>query len=229
MTRPQPRLSQIPLWERHVDLVLAVLRDALHILSKRWPTGTEIERNRILAECLLFAIRDRYSAGLSTIDSPLFNEAPNQPAPETAGESAERKIPDFQHAYIDHLAPDPLYSSRSFVIECKRLGEATSAGWKLNENYVDNGIMRFVDPAFRYGNNVKSGAMVGYVDGMSFFSILEAVNVKADARGLPLLLQSVQTHPLNELHHQLDRAFPESPFGLAHLWIAERGGDAADW
>lgn len=220
MTRPQPRLSQLPLWERHVEVVLAVLRDALQILSERWPTGGELDRNRFLVECLLLAIRDRYEKGLHTIDSPIFNEARNQPSPETAGEPPERKIPDFQSGYIDHLAPDPLYSAKYFVIECKRLGDAT-----FNENYVKKGIVRFIDPDFRYGNNVKSGAMVGYVEGAPLDSIIEAVNAVLEGHGIAPLSHDLQSHPLNELNHLLIRSFPESPFTLSHFWIAD-GNDA---
>lgn len=220
MTRPQPRLSQLPLWERHVEMVLSVLRDALQILSERWPTGGELDRNRFLVECLLLAMRSRYNKGLSTIDSPIFNEARNQPSPETLGESPERKIPDFQCGYIDHLAPDPLYSAKYFVIECKRLGDRT-----FNDNYVGKGIVRFVDPDFRYGNNVKSGAMVGYVEGDSIDVIIEAVNTALGERGIAPLSNQLQSQSLNELNHQLVRSFPENPFSLTHLWISD-GNDS---
>ena len=33
-----------------------------------------------------------------------------------------------------------------FVVECKRLGIPSSQKWILNENYVNHGVRRFVDP-----------------------------------------------------------------------------------
>jgi hypothetical protein len=205
--------------------VLAVLREALVILDEdesNKSAETEPDLNRALAVCFLHAIRKRYVDGLPTLESPIFGEARNQPTPATAGSAAERKIPDFQCGYIDHYCADPRFSSRIFVIECKRLGKPTPAGWVFNHHYVDDGIRRFVDTNYRYGNEVGSGAMVGYVDGTPVADVLTEVNGIAESRGIPLLAHESDSQLLTELVHDLERDFPESPFRLAHLWIQRR-------
>lgn len=216
----QPRLSQIPLWRRHVNVVLAVIREALVLLSADPPTGQEPEFNRELDMCILRAIRERHLAGKEVLDQPIFYEARNQPSPDTKGTSSERKIPDFQSGYIDHQEPDPLRSARFFVIECKRLGYPSSSGWVFSSNYIHEGVVRFIDPDWRYGKDVADGAMVGYMESMTLNELIAAVNKVAGSLGIPSLAPSTKKEgPLYELIHILDRNFPVTPFTLQHLWI----------
>lgn len=220
MSRTQPRLSQVPLWDRHVDLVLTVIRDALGLLAARKFVGNEVELNRALYECVLQANRDRFDAGLAALDVAIMWESRNQPTPSTATGTAERKIPDFQCGYVDHLCKDPLLSAKAFVIECKRLGQPTPSGWDFNAHYVADGVVRFVDAGWQYGKHVGSGAMVGYLDGTRMKDVLVEVNVAATSQSLPkLTYQARPSAPLHELKHTLTRSFPESPFELTHLWI----------
>src|SRR5690348_18091280 len=102
MTRPRPRLSQIPLWDEHVQMVLAVVRDALVMLAARSVGGGEPDLNRALYECALEANRARYDSGRPSLASVIMWEARNQPTPATAGTSVEHKVPDFQCGYVDH-------------------------------------------------------------------------------------------------------------------------------
>lgn len=224
MSGARPRLSQVPLWERHVELVLAITRDALHLLAARGITQgqTELTLNRALYECLLEANRARHDGGHPYLDLQIMWETRNQPSPTTAGTTAERKIPDFQCGYIDHLCPDPLLSAKSFVIECKRLGLASRAGWDFNSRYVSDGVVRFVDMRWQYGKHVDSGAMIGYLDGTHVADVLTEVNAAATSHTLPVLQQMTgSSAPLHELEHSLMRSFPESPFHLLHLWIED--------
>ena len=220
MTRPRPRLSQLALWDQHVQMVLAIVREALMRLAARPVTGGEPVLNRALYECALEANRARHDSGQPHLEPLITWEGRNQPSPATAGASPENKIPDFQCGYIDHLCPDPLLSARIFVIECKRLGHPSPSGWNFNVRYVKDGVARFVDDRWKYGKHTEAGAMVGYLDGTPVLDVLTEVNVAAAAQSVPALgMPTGPSAPLHELVHSLVRNFPESPFQLAHLWI----------
>lgn len=224
MSPAQPRLSQIPLWERHASLVLDVVREALGLLAHLGMRGTEPELNRALYECILRANRNRSDAGLAALDVPIMWEARNQPSPTTASGTAERKVPDFQCGYIDHDCPNPLMSAKAYVIECKRLGQPTKSGWNFNERYVSDGVSRFVDTRWQYGKHVASGAMVGYIDGTTMRDVMAEVNTAASSVSVPLLVHSAgPSSDVHELVHILIRTFSEKSFHLTHLWVDTPG------
>lgn len=216
----QPRLSQIPLWQRHVETVLETFREALALLSSDSVVGQEPDLNRELYDRLQMADRNRFNRNLRTLIAPIMYEARNPPSPDTKGTSSERKIPDFQCGYIDHQEPDPLRAARFFMIECKRLGHSSKSGWAFNSNYIHEGVMRFVDRNWRYGKDVADGAMVGYIESMTLEELMTEVNRVATSLHLPALESfSGGEKPLHELRHKLTRLFPISPFILWHLWI----------
>ena len=216
----QPRLSRIPLWQRHAETVLEIVRDALLLLSAHHIVGSETDFNRELYNCILRANRARYERGLRVLDVPINYEARNPPSPETKGMSSENKIPDFHCGYIDHQEPDPLRSARYFAIECKRLGRPTRSGWAFNKNYINNGVKRFVSPDWRYGKDVADGAMVGYMESMTPDELVVQVNSVAASLNIPPLERSSgYEKPLHELMHILNRDFPVTPFTLWHVWI----------
>jgi hypothetical protein len=126
----------------------------------------------------------------------------------------EFKIPDFYWAYHDHDGDEP---ARQFVVECKRLTPA-SRGWIYTEQYVTAGIARFIGVTHEYGKAAPSGAMVGYLQALSYGAALAAVNSCLASAPLPLLEPFDQASPVPILDHLLDRSFPESPFRLRHLW-----------
>ncbi|MEE4356904.1 MAG: hypothetical protein V2I97_10570 [Desulfococcaceae bacterium] len=144
----------------------------------------------------------------------------------------ERKIPDFKWGFADHTAYDaqeyPFKGDRDFDIECKRLGNPTSQSWKLNKQYVKDGIRRFVTNEHRYGEDESSGAMIGYIENMEFDSILNEVNaaITANPELIPLLSapsEGWKKKAVSHLFHDLERPFPVSPFHLWHFWIDLRG------
>lgn len=218
-----PRISELPLWERHEQRVLHVLRSALHRLRKTFADGGEPELNRELYMCMLEVNAVNKRSGGEWVDGAPIWESRNQPTPSTEGSASERKIPDLQWQYFDHQEPDARRGVRSFVIECKRLGSPSESGWNFNVRYVNDGVGRFIDPGWRYGKDVTTGAMVGYMESLSFTQILVEINGALDPRGLPALAPPPDSGgPLIELEHSFNRPFEIIPFRLVHLWIDVR-------
>jgi hypothetical protein len=216
----RPRLSQIPLWERHENRVLNILRDALSRLVASGPSGSEVEISRELYFCILEVNRRNRVSGDDWFDHPPTWEAKNPPKTDTSGMSSERKIPDLQWGYVDHEEPDPRSSARHFAIECKRLGPPTKAGWVFNLHYVNNGVVRFLDPDFKYGHTVASGAMIGYVQSMAVDAVLDEVEAATADAGIPTIeRRGPHSSPVHEFEHLFSRPFPISPFKLVHLWV----------
>lgn len=214
----RPRLSQLPLWERHEQRALNLVRDALHLLCVKSISGGEPEFNRELYFCLLKANRNNRSRNENWFDHPPVWEARNPPTRATTGTSSESKIPDFYLGYIDHDESDPERCARNFVIECKRLGSPTLSGRTFNVRYVEDGIIRFIHPSWRYGKDVASGAMVGYMESMDADSILAEINATAAKHGIPTLACRSSGRTVHHLDHSLRRDFPVSPFRLTHIW-----------
>lgn len=222
-----PLISDLPLWERHEQRVLAILRSALHRLRAKRIQGGEPRLNREFYWCILEVnSANRRSGSDSWFEHPPDFEARNPPTPDTEDSPSEWKIPDLQWGYQDHQEPDARRSVRNFVIECKRLGSPSSAGWAFNIHYADDGVRRFVDPQWRYGKDVASGAMAGYVESMTPRKIVTEVNGVLNRLGVPALtFPSEAASPLTEMDHSFDRPFKISPFRLFHLWIDIRPTD----
>lgn len=217
MTSPI-RIPDLPLWERHQEKVLAIAREALQLLKEDWPSGDERVFNKQLLFCLLKANSNARNRGEPHFDYTPTWEAQTQPVPDS-DEGPEHKRPDFHWSLIDHEAPDPTRSGRYFVMECKRLGEASASGWSFNRHYVDDGIVRFVDAEWQYGRGVSSGAMVGYIETIGFSGVLDAVQTRIGEQSLPPLSTLSSADDLSELDHSLERPFAVTPFRLIHLWI----------
>jgi hypothetical protein len=135
----------------------------------------------------------------------------------------ESYIPDFLWKIVDDQA-DEEFCERHFVLECKRLGSPSSKTWKLNENYVQNGIRRFITQPHEYGKGDDACGMVGYVQSMAFDEILKEVNLAIIQNPEPISLLSPPIEGWNEkgvstMEHQLERLFPISPFRLRHFWV----------
>lgn len=223
----QPRISQLPMWERHEQRVVDVLRSALAILrSKANLPQSEILLNRELHSCLLEANHNLWNLGVGGFDHPPMPESHNPPNPDDEKRAVrENKIPDFIWGYIDHLEPEPRRGSRYYVIECKRLGNPPRADWILNQNYVLNGILRFITEEHGYAKGEKSGAMVGYVQSMELDDILDEINATCISQAIPQIdppLEGWQTGGISFLIHQVTRTFAVSPFKLSHFWIDVR-------
>jgi hypothetical protein len=113
------------------------------------------------------------------------------------------------------------------VVECKRLGEAVSAKWILNANYVNHGVARFRDPEWAYAKRFPSGAMVGYWQSMKARDVLGEINNVCRQKSLPdlALHGKCKIGAVSQLEHIFERPFEISPFSLYHFWIDLRSGD----
>jgi len=216
-----PLITKLPLWERHEQRVLGVLRTALSRMRNTSHRGDERALNRQLHGLLRQVNKENTDSDSDLwVEQMPILEARNPPTPHTRGLPSENKIPDLQWRYEDHQEKNPLLSERVFVIECKRLDNSPSRGSKLSRLYVDKGVLRFAHTDWRYGKDVASGAMVGYVESHTLQNIVAAVNRKLIHHQMPpLTLPQPARSPLTEMKHTFDRSFAISPFRLIHLWI----------
>ena len=212
------------LWARHEERILEVFSVALEMLREK-PALPKLETEINLQ--LYFMIRRanhqlrRISRGLEHI--PAW-EAQSQPVSEDEEDKSRlNKKPDFQWQMVDDFEPDPEKAYKHYTVECKRLGNPSSKTWVLNENYVQNGILRYVKEEFGYGKFTPSGAMIGYIQSMNPPQILAEVNCFARKESVAAINSPV--HGWNEagvskLEQRVNR--PEvtpTPFYLRHLWV----------
>lgn len=220
----QPQISRLRTWEKHERRVVDILLLALSILrNKDILPQPEVLLNRELYFCLLEANHALWESGIGGFSHPPTPEGQNPADPDDEVRAIrENKIPDFYWGYIDHSELDPRHSARNYVIECKRLGNPPRADWILNQNYIKNGVLRFITEEHGYAKGEKSGAMVGYVQSMEFDEILREVNIAAISAGIPELSTPIngwQYSRTTQLIHQLNRKFAIAPFQLSHFWV----------
>jgi hypothetical protein len=219
MSDTGPHLLSQNFWKKHQDRCLLTVERALVLLRQ---TGnlpeSEVDLNRLLHFCLLRASRELYPEN----EIAPSTECNNQPDPDDETRvKREQKRPDFQWIFLDRYEPDPLRSSRQFVVECKRLGMATRADWILNKNYTNHGIGRFRETEWAYAKGVSSGAIVGYWQSMEADDVLTEVHEESRAKSFPdMVLESAwKPGDVSRLQHDFERSFQGSPFRLHHLWV----------
>ena len=212
------------LWARHEERILEVFLVALKMLRGK-PTLPNHE-NGINVK-LYFMIRRanhrlrRIGRGLAHI--PIW-EAHSQPVSEDEEDKSRlNKKPDFQWQMVDDFETDPEKAYKHYTIECKRLGNPSTRTWVLNENYVTNGILRYVKKEFGYGKFAASGAMIGYIQSMNPSQILSEVNGFARKESIDRInspLYGWSEDGVSRLEQRVHR--PEVPpplFYLRHFWV----------
>lgn len=214
------RLAGLPLWNRRVEMLMEILREALTLLLGRDVSTDEPAINRELYLCIMETYGARAMRSVPVPDFAPVADAPN-PALEVKETAAERTKPDIRWDLVDHLAGRGV-AIRPFAVECKRLGRPTRS-WKFNEEYATAGVERFVSETHRYGENSDRGAMVGYLQSMEYEDVLAEVNSHLKSVGLPTI--DVGEGELRESKQELIRQFPGTPFGLIHFWLDMRVGD----
>ena len=213
-----PKIESAKLWARRLKRCHEIICRALEILKNQTDhPDNEVDLNKKFYFCLLVATRELYPDE----DCAPASECNNQPDPDDLSRAArDNKRPDFQWLFLDRYEDDPNRSAKQIVVECKRLGPPTSANWVLNVNYVKNGVTRFLDRNWAYGQRFAEGFMVGYVKDMPESEVLDEVNREILAIGAKAL-SPLATNLIGQTsyYHTLQRPFPISPFRLLHLWI----------
>ena len=216
----RPSLIHQKLWQSRRKHYLAVFENALMLLRQRH----ELPVNE------LGLVRELHFASVTarrTLDptgrfgSPVF-EAQNLPNPDSARiEAFEHKRPDIQWIHDDESAIDDRHREKSFVIECKRLGQTTRSRWDLNQQYVTGGVHRFHSAEWKYGLHMSEGMMIGFVQDMDLDAILEVTNAHLTTRCQSHLKLETRFIPtgVSRLTHVFERSFSRSPFTLLHLWL----------
>lgn len=224
MTRPH--LSTIDSWANYETRILRVIVLALELLRNKKCDLTKKNEDKLNYElyfCMLEAVRKMGGAD-SGIDSPPAYECINQPLEdEDHLDVARKRRPDFQWGYIDHSEPDPRKSAKHYCVECKRLGTPTRVDRVFNQNYISNGVSRFVERKYNYGRASSSGTMIGYMQSMEAERILAEVNEEACNRSITALRLSREgwkRNGVSRLDHKFDRPrIVPSPFELRHFWL----------
>ncbi len=212
-------------WEKFEKEVFDIIELALIYLKqeKDLPQNEE-ELNRKLYFKMIGANYELLRSDDKRGDCTPLNDSKNQPNIDDITREQrkrEQKRPDFQFSRTDIHSPVSEKSVKQIIVENKRLGEPTSSNWILNENYVNNGIKRFLDFEWRYGLDAAVGAMIGYIQNMDFPTILNEVNETAKQQNLPELvcIPLKNKNSLFILEQKLKRKFPKKKFKLKHFWI----------
>ena len=214
------------LWQRHEELILGVFIRALKML--RLERNLPDAENRINETLYLKAKRAYFK--LPLIQRPaffgLFLEPQNQPQTEDdVGEEFLLKKPDLKWRLENKSDPNPAMAIRDYDIECKRLGKPLRRDRVLNEDYVRNGILRFLNVKHSYGKGMTFGAMIGYVQSMEFKDILKEVNqciTQIQTHKIPLIKFSAKKNSTEiiETAQKLYRTeISSSSFNLRHIWV----------
>ena len=219
----RPLSPFITLWNRHILLYSKVFSTALQELSESASvTGDEDGISEILCSILNRVCFKLGKSRNQELQTPYW-ETPIQPV--TGDELKGGKIkkrPDFTCKCINPWAASPEKHEISLHIECKLLGNPTSATWILNKNYVKNGIKRFDSKIHEYGKRAYSGMMIGYIVSMTPQEIESEVNdyQKKHAPGYTEIKFFFDTTTLFKTRQDIKRknVLP-ARFELIHLWV----------
>lgn len=216
----RPSLIQQKLWQSRREHYIAVFENALLMLRQN--SELPVDELGLVRKLYFATITARRSLDpTGRFSGPRF-EAQNLPDPDSDQmEAFEHKRPDIQWIHDDESASDDRHREKSFVIECKRLGQTTAARWNLNEQYVISGVHRFRSPEWKYGLHMSEGMMIAFVQDMELTAILNIVNSHLSTQSLPQLKLSISLAAagVSQLSHKFERPFAGSPFTLYHHWI----------
>lgn len=206
-------------WKKFENSIIEIIELAIDLFKEKESLPRkEDDLNRTFFSCLIEANYLLQKENRGQPSAPMY-EANNQPKFEEGKRTIrEFKRPDFQWSIMDILEPDPLKSSKQFVLECKRLG-LPNGNWVFNENYVNHGIKRFVSKEHGYAYGVESSAMLGYVQDMDIYKILSEVNVNIESINQKSLSETQKKDITLHLSHILKLEYSEDAVRLIHLWI----------
>lgn len=212
------------LWTKYEEQILEVLESALLILKTKTPLA--LDEPKLNLE-LYFSVRQAnhrlISKGRGTFWLPVW-EGQNQPVNENEIENPNlKKKPDFQWQIFDDNEVDSSKAWKHYTIECKRLGSPSTRTWNFNEEYIIDGVLRFIREDFGYGQYTSSGAMVGYIQSMDIPDIFEEVNFHAGKKLIAFIDQPSrgwQNGGVTKMdQHILRKTLMPHTFKIRHLWI----------
>jgi hypothetical protein len=220
------------LWQRHESLYLEVFSIALLKLSREvYVSGDEDAISEKLCLCLNKVCYKFAKSKNIDVRTPVW-EGPVQPVAKHELKGGKiRKHPDFTCKCSNPFAVSSEEHEIPLHVECKCLGNPTSASWNLNENYIENGIKRFDCSTHEYGKRASSGIMIGYIISMNPKDILQEVNAhqKKLLPDYPYITFDYSSIPLFQTKQTIKRKYVLPKFfELVHLWINLPSGNLID-
>jgi hypothetical protein len=215
--------SFIMLWDRHKQIYADVFSAALQeLVGRESLSGDEDAISEILSLFLNQVCFEFSKSRNQEVHTP-FWEGPVPPVTEDEIKGGKiKKRPDFTCRCLNPWADSPEEHEISLHVECKLLGNPTSATWILNENYVKNGIKRFDSRTHEYGKRAYSGIMIGYIISMTPKKIEAEVN-DYQKKHLPdntKIKFSFDATPLFQTRQDIKRKnVKPDQFELIHFWI----------
>jgi len=211
-------ISFAALWNRHETLYRDIFVEALiRLAAEPRISGDENSISKHLLTIVVTVCREIANTENREVHPPA-SDGLNQPvhADETQ-EGFTRTRPDFTCNCVNPRAESNEEYLIPFHVECKLLGSPT---WKLNTNYVTNGIARFDLGSHKYGNLASSGMMIGYIISMKPKEIQTQVNscIEEELPGVPPLVFALSGVLLQSEHSFVRRHVVPTPFTLIHLW-----------
>ncbi|MEG3899059.1 MULTISPECIES: hypothetical protein [unclassified Microcoleus] len=217
------KTTDVDIWGNHEKRVLAIFMLALKMLQQEQELPLQEDQiNRKLSFYIRRANK-QLSDSNQGLSSPCMYEANIQPdADDIIRSKREHKRPDFQWGICDTNETNPDKMDKFYILEAKRLGSPSSPQWILNENYILNGMKRFILAEWGYGKSASSGAMIGYIQNMELDDILKEINNHCSQVTIMVLTLSSEgwRNDVSRLDNQLERTtILPSPFDLRHLWV----------
>jgi len=215
--------SVLKLWQRHESLYVGLFFMALQRLSENTcDTSHEDMISERLCPILNTLCYEESQIHQYEIRTPDW-EKPIQPVIDSELKGGKvRKRPDFTCKLTNPFAVCADEHEIPFHVECKRLGAPSSVNWKLNENYITNGIKRFDCTSYEYGKRGNSGMMISYIISMSPENINIEVNdyQKHHCPHNPEIVFQFTERNIQQCRQELNRKnVKPDKFILIHIWV----------
>jgi hypothetical protein len=219
----RPRLSGALTWQKFEAAVLAVFEEGVCRLASRatLPRSEEPINFELYGMCV--DVHWELLRAKRSLPFVIEFDSTNQPVLDDVVRSRRlKKRPDFACAMTNPQSPDPRQSQIRYSLECKRLG-AAEAKWILNENYSENGLLRFVKQDHAYAKGCESAAMIGYLQNMEPDDVLHEVNRGTSQRKLPSLKKAatgwIAKRVTRLSQEPMVREFDPVSITIQHIWV----------
>ncbi|MDX1961003.1 MAG: hypothetical protein SFU98_20705 [Leptospiraceae bacterium] len=215
--------SEINFWKELEEDLLSFIFRALEILQ----TKTHIQNENRINQSLYNVFRDlrfqekrtNLAFGNYSLDrDPIYEGEKIDLEEDEDRERRMGKKPDFQWRIYDDFATYRKNSDIVFTIECKRLGIKEKRN--LCVAYVKQGILRFTNKEWSYGEGASSGVMIGYIQNSNYSEIVKKVNKYCVDNSVSPLKKKDRNGEIHFFPEELKRkAILPKDFLLYHLWV----------